>query len=76
MIKIKLQRLIQKAIILRYRIKKTPVLMVFQEQTIKVIYGRNNKYLSFHKSMYLDALLASIDNTISLTGKKPIVIKV
>jgi len=73
---IKLQRLIQKMMILRYRVLKIPVLMVFQEQTIKVIYGRNNKYISFHKSMYLDALLESIDNTISLTGKKPVVIKV
>ena len=73
---IKLQRLIQKMMILRYRVLKIPVLMVFQEQTIKVIYGRNNKYISFHKSMYLDALLESIDNTINLTGKKPVVIKV
>ena len=76
MIKIKLQRLIQKAIILKYRIKKTPVLMVFNEQTIKVIYGKNNKYISFPKSNYLDVLLNSIDKTIELTHKKPIVIKV
>jgi hypothetical protein len=73
---IKIKRMIQKLIILRYRIIKIPVLMIFGRNTIKVIYGRNSKYLSFHKSMYLDALLASIDNTMNLTGKKPIVIKV
>jgi hypothetical protein len=62
--------------LLRYRVLKIPVLMVFQEQKIKVIYGKYNKYLSFPKITYLDALLASIENTINLTGKKPVIIKV
>jgi hypothetical protein len=73
---IKLQRLIQKMMILRYRVLKIPVLMVFQEQTIKIIYGKKTKYISFSRSMYINALLSAIDNTINLTGKKPVVIKV
>jgi hypothetical protein len=73
---IKIKRMIQKAMILRYRVFKIPVLMVFGRNTIKVIYGKNNKYLSFHKSMYYTALLSSIENTINLTGKKPVIIKV
>jgi hypothetical protein len=68
---IKLKRLIQKLIILRYRIKKIPVLMIFGRNTIKVIYGRNSKYLSFHESMYYTSLLESIEHTNKLTGKKP-----
>ena len=68
---IKLKRLIQKAIILRYRIKKMPVLMIFGRNTIKVIYGRNSKYLSFHESMYYMAVDMAIDNTVNLTGQKP-----
>jgi hypothetical protein len=68
---IKFKRMIQKAIILRYRIKKIPVLMIFGKNTIKVIYGRNNKYLSFHESMYYNAVLESIEHTNKLTGKKP-----
>jgi hypothetical protein len=73
---IKFKRMIQKAIILRYRIMKTPVLMVFGKNTIKVIYGKNNKYLSFHESMYSNALSNAKNTTLKLTGKKPILVKV